>query len=880
MAFRELDYQTRALTAVDTYLAGLVAEKATFDAVAKVAAENPGVEIQLPDYPAKTWARSEVAALIPPGHRTRGYSPRATGEGRPVPNLTLKVPTGGGKTYLACAAISRIFGRYLSANTGFVLWIVPNEAIYSQTLKALRDRQHPYRQTLDRAAAGRVLVLEKTDTLNRADMDASLCVMVLMLQSGNRQNQETLKLFRDRGDVHGFNPPEGDQAAHRALLERVPNLSAYDLADGGPGWSMVKDSVGNALRIIRPMVIMDEGQKAVSDLAFKTLYDFNPCFVLELSATPKDVAPRAAKGTRPTIPGRTANILVEITGRELEREGMIKMPLNIAPVPGVDWRAAMGAALAKLNDLATAASVWRADGGRYIRPILLVQVERTGADQTGAGMIHANDVKAWLIKAGLDEAEIAFKTAEANDLDKPENRDLLSSSCRVRAIITKAALAEGWDCPFAYVLCSLAASGNESAMTQLVGRILRQPHAMKTGVAALDECYVFTHRAETQRVVAAIKQGLTNDGLSDLIRDVVLPGAAAGAAMKRAIQRSEAFRTTDIALPLVLWIEDGQPPRPIDTETDLHPLIAWAAFDAAHFADGLSPQAKAAEAQVIRLHTGEAAGFETETSKGVEGERRFDGAYAVRMISDIVPNPFVARDLIGRVLDRLETRGFDVALIGRLSGFIIDELRRALGVWRDVQSAAVFREHLANGRIQFHLRGDEGDWIMPDEIWTTVEASAPQLAGGTGGPLKRSLFLPIYATDLNGDERSVAIYLDDVAAIRWWHRNGVDRNSYGLRGWRRGNVYPDFVFAALKGGAGERIVAVEAKGDQLAGNLDTEYKRSLLEALTEAFGGVTDAEEGPALGRGPIDFAAAVVLFSDMKARLPGLISGGTTATP
>lgn len=867
MAFRELDYQTRALSALDAYLTALVAERAAFNKVVDVAAKNPGLEIPLPDFPAKTWARPEIVALIPPERRKVGYSSRTTGDGKPAPDITLKVPTGGGKTYLACAGLSRIFGRYLAANTGFVLWIVPNEAIYSQTLKALKDRQHPYRQTLDRAAAGRVKVLEKTDTLNSADVAANLCVMVLMLQSSNRQNQETLKLFQDRGDVHGFTPPEGDQAGHKALLERVPNLTAYDLGDGGPGWPMVKDSVGNALRITRPVVVMDEGQKAVSDLAFQTLYDFNPCFVLELSATPKDVAARAATKTRAASLARTANILVEITGRELEREGMIKMPLNIAPVQGVDWKTALKAALAKLDDLDAAARKLRGDGGRYIRPILLVQVERTGADQTDTGLIHADDAKAWLVKAGLDEAEIAFKTAEVNDLDKPENHDLLAPACRVRAIITKAALAEGWDCPFAYVLCSLAASGNESAMTQLVGRILRQPHAMKTGAALLDECYVFTHRAKTKDVVEAIKTGLTNDGLSDLVRDVVLPTGTGGGATRREVKRANAFRTVDIALPRVLWMESD--PRDLDAESDLYPALEWGAFDAEEFADTIPDNAQAAEAQLIRLHTGESAGFEVEAAKAVGGAAVFDGAHAARMVSDLVPNPFVARDIVGRVLARLGAKGFDDALIGKLASLIVDELRRALGVWRDRAAAVVFREALADGRIGFQLRGDDGDWIMPRQIWTTAEEGAC-LRKDNDEPLERSVFLPIYAADLNDDERRVAVYLDDDSAIRWWHRNGVDRRSYGLRGWRRGNVYPDFVFAALKDGSGERIVAVESKGDQLAGNLDTEYKRQLLETLTEAYA----KHGGVGGGRGAVDFAAAVVLFSDMKAKLPVLIKG------
>ena len=53
-------------------------------------------------------------------------------------------------------------GKWVRRNSGFVLWIVPNEAIYTQTKKALINREHPYRQQLDKAAAGRVKVWRKT----------------------------------------------------------------------------------------------------------------------------------------------------------------------------------------------------------------------------------------------------------------------------------------------------------------------------------------------------------------------------------------------------------------------------------------------------------------------------------------------------------------------------------------------------------------------------------------------------------------------------------------------------------------------------------------------------------------------------------------------
>lgn len=874
MAFRELDYQARALRALDDWLERVADERVNADKVAAIIAANPGLGIALPDFPAKAWARLAADKGVPGG---RPFSPRMSGDGQPVPNATLKVPTGGGKTYLACAALSRVFARYLARNTGMVLWIVPNEAIYSQTLKALRDRDHAYRQTLDRAAAGRVKVLEKGDPLNRADLDASLCVMVLMLQSSNRENQDSLRLFRDRGDVHGFVPGDGEQAAHKALLEAVPNLSIYDLADGGTGaWPMVKASMGNAMRIVRPVVIMDEGQRAVSDLAYATLYGFNPALVLELSATPKDVQPRAANAKQSAKPGRIANILVEITGRELEREGMIKMPMNVAPLPGTDWQATLAKAWGQLEVLDGAARAYGGDGGRYIRPILLVQVERTGAEQADAGYIHANDARDWLrAVAGLDEDQVAFKTAEQNDLDKPENRDLLSDKCRVRAIITKAALAEGWDCPFAYVLCALAANGNEGAMTQLVGRILRQPHATKTGVPALDECYVFAHRADTRATVDAIKRGLQGDGLGDLAMDVLLSGGnGASGGASRLIERRERFRAADIALPQVLYREPGRPPRPIDAETDLFPLVDWGRTDLDALADRLPKDRPTGDHQLVRLRSG-AEGLETDRAEAMLADAAFDAPFAVRSIADLVPNSFTAWGLVEGLTARLRGRGWNSLTIGRQASFIVEELRKSLAIERDDQAAALFAAGLDAGTVQFALRGDSGDWRAPATLPTAQPEGTPQLSASNGGALERSLFLPIYKADLNDAEQSVAVYLDRHDALRWWHRNGTGPGSYGLRGWRRGNVYPDFLITAVRDGAAERVVVLETKGEQLAGNHDTEYKRALLDTLTAAFVGKPAAAGGTLpLPIEPFSYGAAVVLFGDLEARLPSLIKG------
>jgi type III restriction enzyme len=864
---RTLDYQVRVLDTLDAWLDELKARKAEADQIDALRAAQPNLPIPQFDFSETAWNNFKAAGRLPASRVQVPFSPRRDGIGRAVPNATLKVPTGGGKTWLAVNAVSRIMGRYLGRNTGFVLWIVPNEAIYSQTLKHLKNRQHPYRQALDRAAAGRVKVMEKGDRLDARDVEMNLCVMVLMLQAANRQTQETLRMFRDRGDVHGFFAPEGDQAAHARELEAVPNLDGYQGM-----FPMVKDSLGNALRKIRPVVVMDEGQKATSELAHDTLYGFNPIFVLELTATPKDVAARGAN------PGRAANLLVEVTGRELHAEDMIKMPLSLDPRQGADWRGTLTAALGRLNTLQAEAVAYGADKGAlgYIRPIMLVQVERTGKDQRDGLHIHADDVKEWLLASGLDAAEVAIKTAEQNDLNQPENLDLLSPTNRVRVIVTKAALQEGWDCPFAYVLCSLAAASNLSAMTQLVGRILRQPYALKTGVAALDECYVVTHHAGTQAVVQAIKSGLEKDGLADLVIEVPQGGAAPTPGTARKVERRADFRNLQIYLPKVLRVDGGEV-RDLDYETDILASIDWRDFSPAAVVAAIpdNPAQVASQLQRIALtDADEDEYFRGEVVAAAAETLRFDPSYAVRVISDLVPNPFVARGIVADLVAGLEARGFDAAKLGTVSGVIIDRLRVALTKERDARSETLFRAAVKAGEIQFRLRLDGNNWPMPDHMLTSEAANAPHLTGSDGGALNRSLFSPVFRNELNGQEQNVAVHLDGDGTVKWWHRN-VAKAGYGmgLQGWKRGRIYPDFIFATGGNAGARRIVVLETKGDHLQ-NPDTDYKRDVLDFLTQNF------SWDQAVPAGQLQIAmtgetveCVLVLMEDIPARLPALIA-------
>lgn len=776
------------------------------------------------DWPSDVWELVRGPAAIPirtdKDGRVLPYFSRQDGAGRHVPAICFKVPTGGGKTYLAAECAARLINSFEGRNTGLVLWIVPTDSIYAQTLGHLRNREHPYRQILDRAAAGtgNVRIIEKDAPLHAKDLEANLCVMVLMLQSARRADKQTLRFFRDRGDVHGFLPPADDLPAHEAFLIEHPNLDRIDtLFENGIGYQgrVARNSLGNALRLCRPIVVMDEGHYAYTPLAMETIYGLNPSFVLELSATPSS----------------EANLLVNVSGAALEREEMIKLPINVTiDEASPDWRDTLRKAWDRTQALQAEAERLQGDSGRYVRPILLVQVERTGKDQVESGFIHAKAVREFLQGLGIGEDEIAEKTADTDELKKFPTGVLLKPECPIRVIITKQALQEGWDCPFAYVLCSLSASKNQRSLTQLIGRILRQPNAKKTGIASLDECYVYCHHATTGEVVNAIRKGLEEDGMGDLVDRVVLAGGLAAGKKRETLDRRPKYAGLRVFFPKVLWV-DGDEARDLDYERDILSALEWGEVELNDITVDASTIRKT---KFVRLDLGVVHGAAPE-SQEVSDTLRFDPAYATRAILDVVPNPWVAREIVGDFVDGLISQhGWDLDRLASCASDVISSLRSGLVRKQDELAEAVFRRELVAGRIQFRLRTDAKVWKLPDTLAALMPEDPRQLVRYDGSAIQNSVF-PVYEHDLNNLEQGVARYLDDAAAVSWWHRNVARGQGYGLQGWRKHRVYPDVLIGVEHGGKPITFLAVETKGDQLSGNLDTRYKQALLDVLSEAY---------------------------------------------
>ena len=149
----------------------------------------------------------------------------------------------------------------------------------------------------------------------------------------------------------------------------------------------------------------------------------------------------------------------------------------------------------------------RETSGRYIRPIALFQAQPRGSEDNTT----FQKIRDILTGAGIPENQIATRTADVNEL---KNVDLMSESCPVRYIITVNALKEGWDCPFAYILASIANKTSRVDVEQILGRVLRLPYTRLNRTPPLNMSYVLTSSSDFQAALDNIVLGLNSAGFS------------------------------------------------------------------------------------------------------------------------------------------------------------------------------------------------------------------------------------------------------------------------------------------------------------------------------------------------------------------------------
>ncbi len=525
------------------------------------------------------------------------------------------------------------------------------------------------------------------------------------------------------------------------------------------------------------------------------------------------------------------NIIVRISGLELKNEDMIKLDMHIIPPSNkriIGWQTMLKEIKQHRDKLEKVAVKLQKDSNIYIRPIALVQVEATGKDQRGKHKrIHSLDAKEQLIALGVPPDEIAIKTSSQNDI---EDVDLFSQHCPIRYIITKEALKEGWDCSYAYILGVIPNVSSNTSITQLIGRILRQPFAKKTGIRELDESYVYYSKGGSRDLIKQVQSGFKQEGIEDLITNVKY--RTSGDNQKKEVKiRKEFSRKYRGAFYLPVWvmIEESSNKRKFSYHTDIKPDLPFDSFQISDaqiiaVANSLSEETKERRTLAVTLDERSHTKFEDDVVH-VDDITEVSLSYATRRFSDVIENPFLARKKVEEFISILENRcGRDK--VKEHFGFIVAELVNYLHNYRLEREEAAFRNLMQTGKLVLAVSDD------PD-IGYSVPPTDSISVDRTPNPYSKYLYSDVELSSLNSLETKVANILDEQEKLVWWFRNKVSRGWYSIQGWRQNKVHPDFVAAKKKeNGTLELVYVLESKGEHLLGSPDTEYKSKLLSEMT------------------------------------------------
>ena len=785
-----------------------------------------------------------------------------------LPYVCLRVPTGGGKTLMACHAVGIAASSLLQSDRTLCLWLVPSNAILEQTLAALRHRQHPYRQALDAAFSGQLEIYSLAEALSiqRGSLDGATCIIVSTLAALRIEETANRKVYEQSDALaHHFTglPPLVDTA-----LERVNGV--------------LHPSLANVLRLRRPVIIMDEAHNARTPLSFDTLARFAPSCVIEFTATPE---------TR-HHPGQelfASNVLHHVSAKELKAEGMVKLPIRLRTHD--DWKETVGGAIRTQRALEATAAEEQRQGGEHLRPVVLIQAQPHRQDR--------ETLTVEVMKRSLSEdfqvpdEQIAIATGQTRELDGVE---LFDPACPIRFIITMQALKEGWDCSFAYVLCSVAETGSARSVEQILGRILRLPHAKPKRQAALNCAYAFVASQRFLEAAATLKDALVEHGFerfeaeraivpSDeqpefepgtLFRPIAYPASAppdfssVDASLRPFIQYDAANQTLSYSGPATRanleavrycltrpedrqaaerLIEQALPSRERDTSPLSVPALAvrldgWLElFDESHISqEGWSLAGCDASLSEAEFSAAGSSGEAGEVYVSSEGrvEYRFteelheqltwlslESGWTVAALANWldrhiahpdVPQAQSSLYLHRLVSDAIERRGFTLEQLARQKFRLLHAAQRKIDTHRHAAADRGYQLWLS-GSLQDRLV------VSPERVFSLTEESyAPHQVWPQRYQFQKHAFALI--GDLNPEDREehdCAVFLDQLPQVKRWARN-LSRGLDSL--WLQTSTdkfYPDFV-AELHDG---RFLVVEYKGAHLWTSKDSEEKRAV-----------------------------------------------------
>ncbi|TCO09316.1 DEAD/DEAH box helicase [Natronoflexus pectinivorans] len=391
-------------------------------------------------------------------------------------HIAIKVPTAGGKTFIACNALHSIFKSFDVTKPKAVVWLVPWSNLLQQTAGHLSNPTHPYREKLNTLFGNRVEVFEKLQLLqgagfNPTSVKEQVNIFVFNFSSIriNSIKKDDRKVYEQNGALEQF----------RGFVDKDLVIDDTD-----------ETALINVIRSLNPVVIVDESHNAESVLSVEMLNNLNPSFVLDLTATPKE----------------NSNIISFVNAMALKKEHMVKLPVIVYNHHKKEE--VITSALHLQRQLELLAIEEEKVTGQYIRPIILFQAQSNIKGKDNTTYIH---IKEQLTKLRIPEEQIKIKVS---GLDELKGINLMAKDCEVRYIITVNALKEGWDCPNAYILASLADKSSAVDVEQILGRVLRQPHVTKHQSPLLNLSFVLSASSKFQETLDNIVKALQDSGFS------------------------------------------------------------------------------------------------------------------------------------------------------------------------------------------------------------------------------------------------------------------------------------------------------------------------------------------------------------------------------
>ena len=660
---------------------------------------------------------------------------------------------------LACHAVGVAQKDFLKLDRVVVLWLVPSNTILEQTIERLSDPSDPYRRALDVSVGGPVEVLgiEGALRLSRPTADGQTVVIVATIQSFRVEDTTGRKVY---------DPGNSNLVDHFADI--TPQQAAsLDLGpDGKPAFSLV-----NVLRLRRPIVIVDEAHNARTELSFATLGKLAPSCIIEFTATPD----------RQRFP---SNVLRRVSAAELKAAEMIKLPIRVFTRPPGEWAALLAEAVTVREDLEKVALREGQETTEYLRPILLLQAR---------SLAHTKEARAHFEQELRIPAEqVKICTSELDELKDVEN--IKAASCPVRYVITVQKLREGWDCPFAYVLCSLQETRSATAKQQVavVADELRESAGLfSVGLRPATPSTAFERQERFVVPLLALKQG---DLLEPFERTHILEypwrlsekDAALGQSLYSNQRPTGEQGRIDVEASGKVTAERLEEAADEDFIGRLHQQV-WA------FAGG-------ADWSFDRL----VQWLDRHIFTSVEARREITGKESAAFLRQVINGLLASRglpDIGSLVLDRHRLR---------------DAIEQKINGHRDAARKEAFQA-----------------FLLPEAGLTVTDAAAVDFSQQLYEPgwsyegslkFKRHFYPPAPGElKASGEEYNCAVFLDGLEEVKFWVRNIARRpGSFALQ-ISTGAFYPDFVCQLVNG----RILVVEYKGKPWYQIEQSEEKRAV-----------------------------------------------------